>query len=177
MKYAISGSHGVGKSTLIEELKKQEWIVVYDEVARRAIEKCGKFPHEMTTEEQGQFEKYVLDNQIMFEISADKKKQNIFDRGVLDVLAYSVHLKEFIELKREAISHILRNPYDVTFYIPIEFPMEGDWVRKEDEAFRTEIDGYMRYLLDVYGGNVVEVRWSVQERVNIILNFINKWEK
>jgi hypothetical protein len=53
----------------------------------------------------------------------------ISDRCVIDVLAYctllaSPHVTKIVKDKVEA--YLATNPYDIVFYIPIEFPLEKD---------------------------------------------------
>lgn len=133
LRIAIVGSHGTGKTTLVEKLGDILKIPVIEEIARTVILERNKLPHDMDDLERFVFQQTVFDRQTARE---DEAIGFISDRSVLDALVYAHGTSGVLALE-EVITLRLRNkPYDHIFFIPREFPLEFDGVRKEDEIYQ-----------------------------------------
>ena len=159
MRVAISGSHSVGKTTLINAINSPYKKI--DEIARQVIQ--HKLPHEMSEQEFTEFEIRVLKKQIELE-----KGSFIIDRSVYDILAYSKGHECYKQIKEMVKNH---KGYDVIFYIPIEFKLKKDKIRKNDENYREEIDKQIVKILK--NKNVVELNGNLENR----LKGVYKWRK
>ena len=51
-----------------------------------------------------------------------------------------------------------QSKYDIVFFFLIEFPMEQDGVRPEDEEYRVEIEKRILALFEEYGQKYIVVR-------------------
>ena len=112
------------------------------------------------------------------QIEAENSMQDfISDRTVIDVLAYAntmcrpsmtARLKEMVEL------HLEKNPYDLVFYIPIEFPLEKDGIRFEDEQYQKMIDLQILKYLKRYKIPYITLTGTVEERLQKIEAFLTK---
>ena len=86
MKIALAGTHGTGKTTIIDELKP---LNVIREVSRKAIKKFGMNPQNMSPEQLDCFQKYIFWKQI----AEETRKDDFFsDRSLYDILAYSQNI-------------------------------------------------------------------------------------
>ena len=62
----------------------------------------------------------------------------------------------------------LSNPKTLVFYFPIEFPVVDDGFRSKDEEFRKKIDENIKNILNYRHIPYIEVRGTVEERLNTI---------
>jgi len=145
MKIAISGAHGVGKSTLAALLATELQLPLIEEVARTVAREMGY----MSTQEivaanvidKERFQKTVLSCQLNTEFRYCAKGF-VSDRSVIDIAAYMswYKLPEAIGVKKNAIEYA-RNNYDLIFYIPLdERPVEDDGFRLVDRKSQEQID-------------------------------------
>ena len=173
MKISTTGSQGTGKTTLCEAfIAKYPKFYYLKETARIEIKKAGKLPQFMTLEERCEFQERVLDSQIEQELANDSF---ISDRSVFDVLAYSKGLPSYEELKEKALKHYSSNKYDVMFYVPIEFDIEGDAERDPNKEHQQEINKNIMDLLREFYLPVKIVTGTVDERLAIITDVLHWW--
>ncbi|MBJ7394556.1 MAG: AAA family ATPase [Akkermansiaceae bacterium] len=159
MRIAISGSHSLGKSTVVND-----WI--------------GKHPHFNREEEPYRALDLYGPYQILFR-DASTKLQNgiqmfynisrvhryasisddvIFDRGPVDYIAYSQYtankgcsdiddafVETMVPAVRESLDHL-----DILAFVPMseEWPveMESDGIRPVDHAYRDEVDAIFKQI-------------------------------
>lgn len=173
MKIATTGSQGTGKTTLCEAfiIKYQDFYYL-QETARIEIKKAGKLPQFMTLDERCSFQERVLESQIKQELANDSF---ISDRSVFDVLAYTKGLPNYEDLKEKALKHYLKNKYDIVFYVPIEFDIEGDSERDPDKEYQQEIDNNIMELITEFELPVKIVTGTVDERLATITNVL-QWK-
>lgn len=146
MRIAIVGTHSTGKTTLLRMLAERLEIPTLSEVAREKIAESSKLPHHMTPEERGAFQMGILVEQIRRENSTESF---LSDRSAFDAVAYSFDTPSYGELFSKAHEHGKSRPYSKVFLLPVEFPMEGDGIRSEDEDYRKKIeDELVRVLRD-----------------------------
>lgn len=162
MRVAIVGTHSTGKTTLLESLSGHLDLPILSEVAREKIAESDKLPHLMTEIERGEFQKLVLEEQMRRESSSGRF---IADRSVFDAVAYAFDTPHYDALRIRAGAHASAFPYDRVFFLPIEFPLKGDGIRSEDEAYRETVDRELRKLLDRAEIPYETVRGNREERL------------
>lgn len=158
MKIAFMGTQCNGKSTLIKEFQKR-W-PMYKEVksSYRNLIKTGKVTNNENGTEESQ--KAILNAIIDDTQKAIAKGDDflVFDRCVIDNIAYSLWLNEkgkvsdefIIDTKRIAFEAI--RIFDIIFYLPLReeikiVPKKG---RALDPDYRQEIDNIFRAIVGTY---------------------------
>lgn len=168
MKICFTGSGGVGKSTLCNELTKHLPKTHYiKEIAREEIKRIGKLPYDMDTQERFEFQKRLLELQL---IAESNNPNFISDRGIMDILAYSYDLPQYNYLLKMAKDANIWHRYNQIFYIPIEFPLEGDSERSADPIYQKQIDQNLVQILEDLDINYFVIKGNVEERKEKVLN-------
>lgn len=176
------GAHGTGKSTLLNEMDHPYKI---KEIARSVI-KMWKHPNDMDLFERYQFQRRLLYKQIIEERRV-WDKWFVSDRTIFDIIAYTDSLLkdeyintwlgqmliDAVEFLKEKFVKRNYDRYDILFYTPIEFPLEKDGIRFEDEEYQKEIDSLIKELLDTYDIKYFTLTWSVKERMEKIDHVID----
>jgi hypothetical protein len=180
-KIYLVGAQGTGKTTILDELRKAKLNCDFiSEVTRKFNSEYGiSINKESTNTTQLLiFNKYLE----LFLL----KNNFISDRSLIDVLAYTsyfVHLNEnsnkiekvdkWLLRELDIIFREIKNKIEGTyFYFPIEFAVKKDDFRSEDEEYRKQIDNLILGCLAHYRIPYIEVRGSIEERTQIILNNI-----
>ena len=152
MKIAITGSHGVGKTTifnnyrLLQEMGLLEDYVFLDETPRKIVKQKGKRIDEMDEEEFWEFEEQLYEEQVQKETQVNNF---ISDRCLLDIVAYSDFYfmdrfeKEFLEKYQKEYKFI---------YVPVAFELHPDEETRNnsDENYQSLIDQRIYQLLNDY---------------------------
>ena len=171
MKIGLCGTMSVGKTTLVNELKKLEQFKDYNFATERS-EYLRDLGIPLNTDS-------TLKGQTVFlaERCAELMQDNIItDRTILDVIAFTNSAKSIDYKDKEAFEQyaieFLRE-YDYIFYIsPEGIPIEDNGVRETDEHYRDVIDFTITHLIRRYGHriNKIEViKGSTEERIEQIL--------
>lgn len=93
----------------------------------------------------------------------------VSDRSVLDALVYAHGTLKISSLEKEVLERLKKTPYDFIFFIPQEFPLEFDGIRKEDEIYRSFIEKeFLRYLLK-FTLPYIKITGDIDERIDKIL--------
>lgn len=169
-KIVLCGASGTGKTTVLNEFKKNGWDV-QTEVVRTLMKEKGIQINELASEE-GQA-------MIMNTISDQINQSNFFvaDRCWIDAAAYTkwswehgkFSLDFYLEQYDKMMDEYNRNANEtLVVYFPIEFPLVKDGVRSEDEEYRKEVDEHIKYFLKYIPH--ITVHGTVEERVFQIIN-------
>jgi nicotinamide riboside kinase len=171
-KIVIIGSHGVGKTTLIQRLKSMYPNCNFiDEVARDLQIRLGKSTRDMNTDEKSQFQLEAMQLQINQEKSFESY---ISDHCAISYLPYSTDLPVYGELKKMIRDSYLANLKQLTIiYIPIEFGLENDGLRFTDNEYQQYIDETLVDLLHKYNLKFITITGTVKERLKQIKQIIN----
>lgn len=177
--YVITGGPGVGKTTLLDELKDRGMITV-PEIARELIKE-----QQETNGEALPWKDKGLYRDLMFERSIESFEQMMeayhgndpvfFDRGFLDALCYAALEGIPIDPEMKTLAETLRYNTNVFILPPWKDIYQTDAQRKQDwnEAvftYNKMIQTYRGYQYDL-----IEVpKTSVQDRADFILDFIKK---
>lgn len=148
---AVAGSHGVGKSYLVERLSESLLLPRIDEVARTVAEGWFKNSDEIKNAKittKTLFQLNVFYKQLWEE---ERHIGFVSDRSVFDVVAYSIYYqlseKVIKMLTEDAINH--SEKYDLIIYCPI--PKDGELIndgfRFFDKDSQVEIDLILQGLL------------------------------
>jgi len=179
MKIAFTGSHGTGKTTLLNDAKPilvPRGLSYVTEVARHIIQRG--YPLNMDANVDSYI--HYINDQLNAEKAMSDSSIFISDRTLLDPLAYALVNRElprpyipdyFIDMM-ENVWLLEKERYDTYVYFPVEFPMQIDNVRPDDEEYRRIIGEKIIELLDKHRVTYVVVSGTPKERLNCFLSMI-----
>ena len=159
MRIAISGSHSLGKSTVVND-----WVAAHPEFRReeepyRALALNGPYEilfRELSTRLHNGIQLYYNISRVNRYSSADDDV--IFDRAPVDYLAYSQYtanrgttdidsafVASMVPVVRESLDHL-----DILAFVPKSeawpVEMEADGIRPVDHAYRDEVDAIFKQI-------------------------------
>lgn len=178
MLIAITGTQGVGKTTLLNALKKSSLFKNYkfiDEITRD-VKREGHPINENGNDET----QFAIMNK---HIKNSRYKNAIMDRCALDCLVYTSYLVQHNKISYETYKSIefgfrhLIGKYNLIFYIKPEFELVDDGVRSANKEFRDEIRDIFENMIAVYNIPVIELTGSIRERVDRVEKIIKEGEK
>lgn len=176
-KYVFCGAHSTGKTTILNQFKDSGKEII-TEVVRNLAKNGVKINRE--GDEKGQ-KKIFAEYLKLF-----KEKSNfVSDRGLIDVVAYTVYLSRIGKVSekfadkqlKDLHKFVINNPDIVYFFFPIEFDIVEDGVRDNDEQFRKDIEEIIVSILASLGLKFVVVSGTVEERMNKIKRVENWFEE
>jgi thymidylate kinase len=169
MRYALTGSHGVGKTSIINGL--EDFLIdkgiacLTNSSKARNVKKIG---FDINDNASDASELLIASNHI-----SNFSSDNWFaDRCIIDTYAYAYYnLNEKKSITKEtfdAIDYMAKTfigLYSTIFYIPIEFKMVEDGIRKNDEEYRKKIDTIIKLNIMHHNSNVITLTGSIDERI------------
>ena len=166
VKIAITGSFGVGKTTLANDLAKVTGYKLLHEVARQMIKEGYRLDQNVT--EETEYE--LLKRQEKLEKT---KGSWIADRCLIDCLAYvKILLKKNVDLIKAIRDELNKAEYDLIIYLKPEFPLKGDGARSAVKKFQKDIDQMIEKIIRNSGMRWYRVSGSPINRVNKVLKII-----
>lgn len=170
MKIVFSGTHGTGKTTLLNVLKNQTSLInSYEFITEvsRTLQKEGKVRINENGDDQSQYA-IALKN---YEIYSSYKNF-ISDRSLLDVMCYTKYLYDHKRCSKKCLIFIeqlfKQCNYDIIFYIEPEFDLVTDGVRSSNIIFRDEVKNCFRYYINKFNIKVIKISGTIDERLKII---------
>jgi deoxyadenosine/deoxycytidine kinase len=169
MKIGFCGTMSVGKTTLVNELKKLPEFKDYTFRTERSkyLRDLG-IP--LNTDS-------TLNGQTVFlaERSAELLKENIItDRTVIDVMAFTRLAKSIPYFKSDVFEELASyfiSEYDYIFYIsPKGIEIEDNGVRETDAEYRNLVDFEIQRYLRKYNHrikNYIELKGTTEERIEL----------
>jgi nicotinamide riboside kinase len=169
-RIAIVGSFSTGKTTLANVAAQELGLPLLPEVARQVVELGFQLDKDATPE----VETLIFLRQFHHEMT---HPEFVADRSLIDAMAYAGWVLDNQPFRKEMAlweacvdiaTHHLRSQYSHVFYLPIEFGIVPDGLRPLDPDFQTEIDERMTKLLDLHDIRSIELRGSVEERLDAL---------
>lgn len=169
MKIGLCGTISVGKTTLVNELKKLDQFKDYETATERSkyLRDQGITLNTDST----------LPGQFVFlaERASELLQPNIItDRTIWDVCAFTLSAKSISDFDKRTFveaAMMLRTHYDLVIYVsPRGVSMEDNGVRETDMLYRRKIDEVIKMSLKEYSPNkLIEVEGTTEERIATIL--------
>lgn len=171
-KYILTGGPGVGKTSVLEELRKQGFYT-HGEVAGHVIERELRKNSEMLPwKNRDAFQKEVLSIQCAWEREIPEEVETAFlDRGIADGIAY--YRLDGLEAPKE-ITEAARNAgYETVFLLePLE-TYENTKVRREDAETAKRIHLELERVYRELGCEIIKIPAEpIKQRISRILENI-----
>ena len=175
MKYVLTGSHGTGKTTIVNS--------IYDWLEEKNIKPIINSSSARKIKQSGRLINDDGDDMVQMIVNSSHivnfREDNWFaDRCIIDSFSYAVYQYKIGKVSKEVyeISHYMVKQfawlYDKIFYVPIEFQLTKDEERKDELNFQREIDTIISNTISDLKLSVVCITGSVEERVELIKNHI-----
>lgn len=185
MLIAFSGAQSTGKSTLLRECKKLNQFKDYTFVT----EVTRRIKRDNNAEINNMADNYDYTQSL---IMADHVRNStltnaILDRCFIDGFIYTAYLhakgkvsNDVFENARSVYYDGFAN-YDIIFYTDSGIPLVNDGVRSIDMKFRNDIIGMFEEEIsemNMFAGiPIVRVKGTVEQRIDIIKNWLQKIKK
>ena len=171
-KIIITGGPGTGKTSLIEELKKNNF-KCFDEISREITLKYReKGIEQLFLSDPKLFSQELLNGRIQqFNNSINLQADcEFFDRGIPDIIAY-LNFKK-VDLSKKILKSIDKYRYDMIFLLePWEDIYSSDIIRYESFDQVITIDSYIKYAYKEFGYNPIIVpKDNIKNRIDFIIN-------
>jgi len=168
---ALIGTHGVGKTTLLNSLALRGSNYIVKDGDSRIVKAFDKeIGGKLTARDQQILINRISDNKWDLET----RISNLFTtRTPLDHYAYCKALGwDDLAERRNNLFTSTPRPDVKFFYIPIEFGLISDGIRFEGESFQREIDEILLERIDYHGLSPITLTGTVEERLETLLKNI-----
>ena len=179
MKIGLCGTMSVGKTTLVNALKKESIFKEYKFATERS-KYLSSLGIPLNTDS-------TFKGQLVFaaERSAELMKEKIItDRTIIDVMAFCELSKSMNEAEKRHINGVLWHlikEYDIIFHIDdLSVPIEDNGVRETNKDYRLAIHKKISSILGMYKwmpGKVVTISGNTKERISKIKDTLNMYNK
>ena len=159
MRIAVSGSHSLGKSTVVNDWVASRNDYVREEEPYRVLGLQGPYEirfREASTRLQNGIQLFYSIGRVHRYATSDQRV--IFDRAPVDYLAYSQYtanqgltdiddafVRSMLPAVREALDHL-----DILAFVPQSeawpVAMENDGIRPVDQSYRSEVDALFKQI-------------------------------
>ena len=164
MKIGFCGTMSVGKTTLVNALKELPEFKSYHFRTERS-KHLMNLGIPLNTDS-------TLKGQLVFasERAAELMQEKIItDRTVIDVMAFcdlSTSMEDHEKRYLSATLYYLIKEYDILFYVsPEGVEIEDNGIRETDAEYRNEIDKKIKSLVQMFRGNTITIKGTVEERI------------
>ena len=174
MKIGLCGTMSVGKTTLVNALKKLPEFKDYNFRTERS-KHLMSLGIPLNTDS-------TLKGQLVFasERAAELMQEKIItDRTVIDVMAFSdlstsmeAHEKHYLT----STLYYLIKEYDILFYVsPEGVEIEDNGIRETDEKYRVYIDDKIKEIISEYRDQciIIDISGTTEDRVNRIKSVLD----
>ncbi len=192
MRIAVSGTHSLGKSTLVHDWLTANPTYLHEEEPYRALRDWYEIEfRQKSTRLHNGLQLYYNVSRVMRYAQANENV--IFDRAPVDYIAYSQYtanhgttdindafVESMIPIVREALKRI-----DVLIFLPITekwtVQMEDDGIRPVDHPYREEVDALFKEIyrngrfeiMNIENGpRLIELWGPPEERINKLAQII-----
>ena len=174
MKIGLCGTMSVGKTTLVNALKKES--IFKDYIFRTERSKyLSSLGIPLNTDS-------TFKGQLVFaaERSAELMQEKIItDRTIIDVMAFcalseAMNIEEKNSLKNK-LKYLIKE-YDIIFYInDLSIPIEDNGIRETNERYRVYIDDKIKEIISEYNDQciIMNISGTTEDRVNRIKSVLS----
>lgn len=172
--YVITGGPGAGKTTLIDELNRLNFITIPEEARKIIKEQINIQGDALPWKDKALYAKLMFDESIKtYHNILDKNPQGkiFFDRGVIDTFCYL--RMENIPISKEMTALINKVSYNRKVFIlpPWKEIFKNDGERKQNWEEAVLTFESMKETYAYYGYNLIEIPiGTIESRVNFVLN-------
>lgn len=175
-RIVIIGSAGVGKTSLLNEIKSSFHLRVIPEQARIVCKKLGyKNIYEITDPTKFRF--LTLKEQIKLE---EKYKRFISDRSTIDCWVHWIrwsysNTKSFESEKYFKLAYTQALKYSHIIYIPRLFKPKEDGFRWNDEEYQNQVDRLFKEILlgwELMSRTYIVKSKTLKERIKEVKNYL-----
>lgn len=181
-KVALIGSAGVGKTTLLEALFKEDSIAnLYNKIPEQVRVLCNERGYKNPYEIDGDVHQFREDV-LLRQIQAEKQFTSfIADRSTIDAWVYFMRWSwnsadvDTSERFYQAAHQQAQN-YDLLVYLPIMFEISDDKFRWANATYQRQIDRLLLAMVDSWGlrSKLYELKsLSIEGRVDELSRVIN----
>ena len=173
IRIVLTGAQGTGKTTLMKELAKDGLVEISN--IRKTASENGLDTKTVTKEGQK-----IYFKSLKKELSS--KKSYVSDRGLSCVAAFTFSKAVVGEIPKniadkqymDFVKFHEHNPDILLVYVPVEFELEDDGERPIDKELQGTIDFMISNILKTSGIPYIEVKGTVEERLEQIKSAINQ---
>jgi len=174
MKIGLCGTMSVGKTTLVNALKKET--IFKDYIFRTERSKyLSSLGIPLNTDS-------TFKGQLVFaaERSAELMQEKIItDRTIIDVMAFCALSEAMNVEEKKSLKNTLKyliKEYSVIFYIDdLSIPIEDNGIRETDERYRVYIDDKIKEIIGEYQDQciIMPISGTTEDRVNRIKSVLD----
>ncbi len=174
MKIGLCGTMSVGKTTLVNALKKEAIFKDYTFRTERS-KYLSSLGIPLNTDS-------TFKGQLVFtaERSAELMQKNIItDRTIIDVMAFCALSEAMNAEEKNSLKNTLKyliKEYDVIFYIDdLSIPIEDNGIRETNERYRVYIDDKIKEIISEYNDQciIMNISGTTEDRVNRIKSVLS----
>ena len=174
MKIGFCGTMSVGKTTLVNELKKLSEFKDYTFRTERS-----KYLMEMGIPLNTDS---TLKGQLVFaaERASELMQEKIVtDRTIVDVIAFANLSKSMEAHEKHYLTstlYYLIKEYDILFYVsPEGVEIENNGVRETDAKYRIAIDKEIKSITQMFRGNTITIKGTTEERIEQVKSAVAQY--
>ena len=174
MKIGFCGTMSVGKTTLVNELKKLSEFKDYTFRTERS-KYLMELGIPLNTDS-------TLKGQLVFaaERASELMQEKIItDRTIIDVMAFANLSKSMEKHEKHYLTstlYYLIKEYDILFYVsPEGVKIEDNGVRETDANYRISIDKEIKSIIQMFRGNTITIKGNTKERIEQVKKAVSQY--
>ena len=182
MVISFTGAQSTGKTTLLKAIKQDKRFEDFKFIPE--VTRLVKRKYKLDINEKGDgMTQLAILNAHLENYLTTKGSNAVMDRCILDGLVYTTYQYHNEKTDPETMLYCeylfkkLVHKVDVIFYTEPDIPLVDDGERSNNMSFRDTIINLFETAIDHYGIDVVRLKGTVEERLEIIYNTIDNYGK